>query len=235
MFPWIRRFPAEYRFEAMPNDLWQNSFDLVSEDEWRSRLQQQTEALSEFPPKPESTAQLLMLDTCHDFFRVCRQTPFDLYTKLHLNSQLSQRLRQLDSSLPAGKRVGVHLRRVNAHDKTLSEVSIDWFIRKTKQLLDIWPDATVYVVTDDTSFAEPLCSQLGERLRMQKPVNGYNTLRAIQKALIDVHMLASTDFILGSYFSSMSYLSADMQGRRGYEDVHVHFGEPIEALKRRHG
>jgi len=53
----------------------------------------------------------------------------------------------------------------------------------------------------------------------------YNSVRAIQKALADIHLLGRSIFILGSYMSSFSYMAAGIQGGQGYKDAKLSWGE----------
>jgi hypothetical protein len=226
-FPWVRRYPAESRFEAEMGDLWENQFDSVSPHVWQERLKEHG-GLSFPPPRPDSAnaSPVLMLETCHDFFSILPQSAQELYARLRLRCNLARRITAVEQQMTSARPcIGVHLRCVAPHDRTAEFFKPEWFHERICTALKKWPDARIFLVTDSPKAADFIRRAFPGRTIEQNPVNGFNTRKAIQKALVDVHLLSRTDYILGSYFSSMSYLSADMQGRGAYEDTHHRWGD----------
>ena len=219
------RFPAEHRFEAALRDLWDVQLNEVSWVEWTSFVNSSGSIESEFPPRLDCSDELLHLHTCHEFFAGLSKTPREYYEELVpqrvITSAVQKQISILGSSRPL---FGIHVRSFAAHEATVAKSPLEWFVTRIEALHSQFPEARFYLVTDSAPVSEQLHRQFPGLLCEQDRCSGYNTRPAIQKALTDVYVLSTTDYILGSYFSSMSYMSATLQNGKGYEDTHYQWG-----------
>lgn len=106
--------------------------------------------------------------------------------------------------------VGVHIRRTD-NQPAIGKSSTDAFLTTMHQELLEHPDTQFYLATDDPT-EESLIRETfpGHILSNQNRCLRRDTKEGIQDALLDLYCLASTQKIIGSYFSSFTDIAADM-------------------------
>jgi len=106
--------------------------------------------------------------------------------------------------------VGVHIRRTD-NKPAIGKSSTQAFIRAMQQELLQNPDTKFYLATDDKKEEETLRKVFpGKILSNEKRCLRRDSAEGIYDALLDLYCLASTNKIIGSYFSSFTDIAADM-------------------------
>lgn len=108
--------------------------------------------------------------------------------------------------------VGVHIRRTD-NKPAIGKSSTDAFIKSMSEALEKDPDTVFYVATDDFSEEETLRGQFPDKIISNETRElARDSVAGIQDAMLDLYCLASTQKIIGSYFSSFTDIAADMHG-----------------------
>lgn len=140
-----------------------------------------------------------LLRACNAFY------PFeaDLYRSLfrplpHLRKRIDAIVAQLGQHS-----VGVHIRRTDNAE------SIKWstdtlFEEAMAQCLDEQPDTRFYLATDSEDVKRRFAARFGNHVLFNPAPARRNTLRGIEDAVVELFVLASTQRILGSHYSSFS-------------------------------
>ena len=108
--------------------------------------------------------------------------------------------------------VGVHIRRTD-NLPAIGKSSTEAFISSMDQELETHPDTVFYLATDDREEEAALREAFGDLILSNKDRDlSRDSISGIQDAMIDLYSLASTQKIIGSYFSSFTDIAADMHG-----------------------
>jgi len=83
---------------------------------------------------------------------------------------------------------------------------------RIQQLRATYPDARFFLSCDSADVSRRLHEQFPGAIGELCTAPGYNTLEGIRKGLIDLYLLARTDYILGSHYSSFSEMAARLHG-----------------------
>lgn len=173
-----------------------------------------------------SDAARLFLETCDAFDELLPRRYYDYARELRLCLRLQEKIDYwCNKAISARRCIGIHVRLTAAHNKTLSESPVVWFERKISEIIKAYPDFVFFLSTDSLDVQERLVRLFPSRILHQQEMPEYNSIKAVQKALVDLHVLAKTSFILGSYHSSFSYMAAGFQGGLGYEDAKLSWGK----------
>lgn len=106
--------------------------------------------------------------------------------------------------------VGVHIRRTD-NKPAIGKSSTDAFISSMEKELLSNPDTMFYLATDDRSEEALLRKKFpGKIISNEERDLSRASVVGIQDALLDLFCLASTNKIIGSYFSSFTDIAADM-------------------------
>lgn len=125
--------------------------------------------------------------------------------------ELQDRIDRLTSSF-ASHNVGVHIRRTD-NKPAIGKSSTQAFIDSMKKELARRPDTMFYLATDDFTEEENLRRIFpGHILSNETRDLSRDSVNGIKDALLDLMCLASTDKIIGSYFSSFTDIAADWNG-----------------------
>lgn len=106
--------------------------------------------------------------------------------------------------------VGVHIRRTD-NLPSIDKSSTESFISSMKEALSADPKTVFYLATDDLNEEERLREQFPHKILSNRERDlSRDSIAGIQDAMIDLYCLASTNKIIGSYFSSFTDIAADM-------------------------
>ena len=114
-----------------------------------------------------------------------------------------------------GPTVGVHIRRTD-HKQAIAHSSDEAFIKAMEQEIEQKQDVRFYLATDDPILKKRLTERFGKRIIQQDTPCNRNSLSGIRGAVVDLYALASTQKILGSYYSSFSGTAAE------FRDIPLH-------------
>ena len=216
----LRRVKPEHRFDARLTDLWIPTFRVASEDEWEQLRRVDGGELARFPPCVQSTASVQFLETYYAFFDGLPRDPREYATRLRLTPDLQIKLTSLQRTLLIGRpNIGVHIRTVAAHAKTVASSPLDWFLAQMERLRQEHPGCAFFLSCDSLKASRELRARFSGTIHEQTSLTGFNTRRGIRKALLDLMLLSRCDHILGSYWSSFSEMAYLLQGSRSYEDA----------------
>ncbi len=135
--------------------------------------------------------------------------PADSYALFRPLPELQQKIDAIISVFSAPT-VGIHIRRTD-NLPSIGNSSTDAFVTAMWEELNKNSDTYFYLATDDESEESYLRTLFPDRIisNTNKDLSR-DSLRGMQDALIDLYCLASTDKIIGSFYSSFTDIAADM-------------------------
>jgi hypothetical protein len=212
-------------FQAALSDLWMHSYREVDMPQFFSMPAHPGAVEASLPPDPQSSARALYTQSCYSYFEILPLRPRDYLTRLRLAPLLEDRVKEFtERYLLASSRFGVHIRTNRAHEQTIRHSPVSWFERRMAELHEQYPEALFYLSCDSDEVSAALHHRFPGQIRELCTPPGYNTREGIQKGVMDLYLLAQTDYILGSYYSSFSDMAFWMQGEKGYEDSQKRLG-----------
>lgn len=123
--------------------------------------------------------------------------------------------------------VGVSIRYNKAHLKTLEASPPEWFIHRINEIHAQFPNVLFFLSTDCKEVSEQVRSSTQASI-CEFPRNYHiNQTDSLQEAVCDLYLLARTNYILASYWSSFSTMACWMQGQLTCESSK---NRPDEAL-----
>jgi hypothetical protein len=222
---------AQRPFEAALSDLWIHPYREVSIADWYTMHGHPGAVEASFPPDPGSTARVLYLETLLSFFEGLPEGPAGYLSRLRLVPALEDRVERFAAAhFDARPCFGVHVRSHKAHRQTSEHSPADWFERRMEELGRQYPAARFFLSCDSGEVSARFHRRFGDRVCELCTPPGYNTVDGIQKGVVDLYLLARTDYILGSHYSSFSEMASWMQGEKGFETALARVG----ALPGRH-
>ena len=213
------------RFQAGLSDLWVHPYREVGRKEWKKMCRKPSSVEASVPPDPGSDAPILYLNTYEHFFHNLPHTPRQYASRLELIPELHDRVERFSGAYFTGTpQIGIHIRHHKAHEFTTTHSPVSWFVGRMGELQALYPQAGFFLSTDSSDLSERFSKRFPGLMREQCTPPGFNTREGIQKGLVDLYLLARTDYILGSYFSSFSEMALWLQGEKGYEDAQRRVG-----------
>ena len=153
----------------------------------------------------------IIIETQHRFYR-CEN--FNLYFKPIL--QIQDRIdKQVASFAP--HTIGVHLRRTDLPQQHLSPTSS--FIKMMEEEVKKDNAVSFFVASDSETDKQELQEKFGGRVITTIVETSRSTLEGMQDAVFDLFVLARTNMILGTYYSSFSETAAIDIGQLPYVSV----------------
>lgn len=224
--------PDPARFQACISDLWQHQYREASLSDWKQMLKRPEATRSTFPPDAKCDANLVYLETIHAFFHILPHSPKEYVTTLQLIPELSDRVRRF-SDIKKGHwpLIGIHIRSNCAHPNTITHSPLSWFEKRIEEMQGKYPNALFYLSCDSAFVSTSLLHSFPGLIYEHCRPPAYNSRAGIQKALVDLYILAKMDYILGSYYSSFSSLACYLQGEVGYEDSKVQIGTLPQSVE----
>jgi len=154
-------------------------------------------------PFQSSLKKLVYISTEEHFFESHDYTPFVP------TGEVAERINQKKKELGEHS-VGVHIRRTD-NMPAIGKSSTDSFIFSMEQALSKDPETKFYLATDDMSEEARLREHFPDKIISNKERDlSRDSIAGIQDAMLDLYCLASTNMIIGSYFSSFTDIAADM-------------------------
>ena len=137
--------------------------------------------------------------------------PAAYYRKLRLTPALRQRVEKLVEGF--GPRcIGVHIRRTD-NIKAMEAASVEDFRQAMLREARVHADVCFYLATDDPAVKARLVREWGDKVIVQPTGDIHrDTVQGMQDAVVDLCCLATTQKILGSFWSSFTDTAAEMGG-----------------------
>lgn len=149
---------------------------------------------------------------------VALSTYCDLYKKTEINNnyflfkpseELNSRITNITQSFSVCT-VGVHIRRTD-NTKAILHSKDDLFITRMQFLLDSGFASDFFLSTDDLQTETYFRSVFGSKIKtLENKVLNRNSPDGIYDAVVDMFCLSKTRLILGSYWSSFSLVSSNI-------------------------
>lgn len=141
----------------------------------------------------------------------------DRLRALPLHPDLRERVRGAEATWPTDRPVvGVMIRSRRAHDETVAASPLAWFTERMTAIRAISPDVAFFLSSDDPATSAAVRERFGEVLELTGK-SAYNSTGGVQDAVCDLYLLASTNYLLGSHYSSFSHTAAGLADHGGYE------------------
>jgi len=150
----------------------------------------------------------------HDFYLFHYQKFYGNNEFLNLLLPVRSIQKRIDeqTNLLSPHTIGVHIRRADLAHFIEPQSPLSAFIEKMKQEIAANPETDFYVASDSPEEKKKLTDTFGNRIITVENNLKRNTKEGIIDALIELHTLASTKKILGSYYSSYSTLASEIKG-----------------------
>jgi len=190
--------------QASFSDLWSNNWAQVSAEDWHA-LGPLTVPWEESPGEAHRVKV-----SSYFFFCTALIEGIGQYAKQFTPSEPVQAL--IDNLLPtideAEQIVGVSIRTIRAHPVTSKRSSVDSFIDNLSAYFQRFPQAEVFVSAEEERVVSLLAEHFpGRAFHHQQNPYEWHSKESMQKALADLYLLARTDHIIGSEFSSFSAMA----------------------------
>lgn len=216
----LLNWSKEEQFGAALSDLWEHPYQeigIVRRKVFESLFGRYT--------KPDSihlgiNDPVLCLNTIYTFCRSQYPAPLASYlSRLKLIEPLEQQIESFTSQwFNKNAVVGVSMRYKNAHPKTLEASPPEWFIQRINELHEQFP-GVLFSLSTDCEEASQLIRSSTQATICQLPRNyRSNQPDGIQEALCELYLLARTNYVLGSYWSSFSDMAGRIRGNSTYEN-----------------
>ncbi len=220
----VTKRPHPRTFDASLSDLWDLPYREVTQAEFQAQTTREDSAAITLPPEqhipdPAMPARVVYLRTIAWFDRGLPMHPSKYSDRLRLTPMLKGRLDDyLRNELRGGSPlIGVHIRSNLAHQKTANTSPPEWFENRMAELLKQYPRAAFYLSADSSEVSKRIHRRFPGIVRELCQPPGYNSREGIQKGLLDLHILAATQYIVGSYYSSFSDMAVLLQDYKGWE------------------
>ena len=108
--------------------------------------------------------------------------------------------------------IGCHIRRTD--NKQAQECStLEMFNRKFDELFESEPSAKIFLCTDDIIVKQEIIRKYGdERIITYDSTLNRHSFEGIRDAVVELYILASTDKIWGSFYSSYTEMASELYG-----------------------
>lgn len=134
--------------------------------------------------------------------------PHECLHRLQPRYELKQRIEQLKRQF-AETTIGVHIRRTD-NARSIEESPVSAFVAAMKKELQRNAKVKFFVATDDAAVKEELKRLFSAHIITQQSAVRRDTVEGMRDALVDLWCLASTQHILGSYWSSFTDTAAEI-------------------------
>lgn len=109
--------------------------------------------------------------------------------------------------------IGVQIRAHKvSHGKTLESSPVEWFEKRMAELSEQNPGVPFYISSDVQEIQDRLVAAYPGSFG-QRDKGPYNSTQAVREAIVDLYLLASSNHIVGPYYSSFVDLAGDLNKR----------------------
>jgi hypothetical protein len=143
----------------------------------------------------------LAIKSCHEFY-FNRKI---LINRLVPTAELQMRVK--DFFKYDGEIIGVHIRRTD-NEVSIKNSPLSAFVRRIELEIIKDPKVKFYLATDSFDVIEELSHRFGSKIIYVEKLLSRNSPQGIKDALFDITVLSKCTKILGSYWSSFSYIAA---------------------------
>ena len=150
----------------------------------------------------------LYISTC---YALCDYDSGQLSKIFYPKEELQKNIANV-TSLFAEHTLGVHIRRKDNKQAIMHSPLSDFHHRMDKYLAE-YPDAKIFLCTDDASVKRHFRQIFKERMITTDAELQRNTLTGMQDAVVDLWCLAATSLVVGSYYSSFSDTATELGGQ----------------------
>lgn len=166
---------------------------------------------------------IVCVKTVHTFCEKEYPAPLVSYlSRLSLYEPLQERIESFASQWFDGHVVvGISIRYHNAHAKTLAASPPEWFIQRINEIHAEFPNVLFFLSADSDEVSQYIRSATQAAI-CQFPRNYHvNQTDGIHEAVCELYLLARTNYILASYWSSFANMACSMRGESAYENSQI--------------
>ena len=199
--------------EARLDDLWSTSIPVAG---WvQARVLARLAGGTSRPEVLPSRYPIVYVHTQHLFALELQPRPWiENYRRLELRSELQERVDEVVAEIGDRPVVGAAIRAhaVHAHEKSRTESPPNWYEDRIEAILRSHPGCAIFVSSDDPEITQRWQARWPDDVFALRGKGGYATVRGVQDALCDLHVLAGSAYLLGAHWSSLSTVAGIMQG-----------------------
>lgn len=222
-------WPQDRVFGAALSDLWQHPYQEIGSFSKRILLGLAGGYYTHDSIHLGIKHPIACVKTVHTFCEQEYPAPLVSYlSRLSLIEPLQEKIETFASQWFDGHVVvGVSIRYHNAHAKTLAASPPEWFIQRLNEIHAQFPNVRFFLSVDCNEISQYIRSAT-KAVICQLPRNYHvNQTDGIQEAVCELYLLARTNYILASYWSSFANMACSMRGESAYENSQ---SSPSEAV-----
>lgn len=134
--------------------------------------------------------------------------------ELSLQPRIEEKVQTVFSEARLGEFQGVQVRASQkSHSNTIASSPISWFERRLDKILHD-SDDKIYLSCDDKAAQNLLQRRAPDRIVALDVPSGYNDGAALDKAVVDLYVLAQAKYLIGPHWSSFVELAWALADRR---------------------
>lgn len=139
----------------------------------------------------------------------------DRFRALDPTAEIEDRVRLLHRAHFAGDAyVGVSIRAsAKSHAKTLEHSPIAWYKRRMSQILADTPGVKFFISCDVPEVQDELIRLFPTSIG-QTNKGGYNSSEGVVASVVDLYLLAASNYMLVPYWSSFPHMAWELAGRK---------------------
>lgn len=213
-------WPKEEWFGAALNDLWEHPYQEIGSltNKVLVNLSGGYRHYSSLHSQLDNP--IICLNTIYPFCVDDYPAPFMSYlSRLKLIKPLQDRIDSFAAQEFAGNPVvGVSIRYNRAHPRTLKASPPQWFIERINEIHAQFPNVRFFLSTDCKEVSQLVRDSTSASICQLPRDYHSDVMSGIQEALCELYLLARTNYILGSYYSSFSETAGSILGELAYEN-----------------
>lgn len=216
-------WPKEQWFGAALSDLWEHPYQEIGCFSNKILVSLAGGYRDDSSLHSQLDNPIICLNTIYPFCVDDYPAPFMSYlSRLKLIEPLQNRLDSFAAQeFTDNPVVGVNIRYKRAHPRTLKASPPEWFIGRINEIHSQFPNTRFLLSTDCKEVSQLVrsstCASICELPRSYRS----EISSGIQEALCELYLLARTNYILGSYYSSFSETAGLILGRSAYENSYT--------------
>lgn len=110
--------------------------------------------------------------------------------------------------------VGVSIRaHERSHAKTLSESPVEWYLGRMSDMLEVNPDLKFFISCDVPEVQERIIREYPSSVG-QVDKGGYNSSEGVVSSVVDLYLLAASNYMLVPYWSSFPHMAWELADRK---------------------
>lgn len=141
-------------------------------------------------------------------------TWFERFRALVPSDSICEDVRDTFSSLSGTPYVGVSVRAHHqSHAKTRQASPVGWYLNRMSEIAERFPRIKFYISCDSPDVQDEIIRLFPNSVALMDK-GSYNSAKGVHASVVDLYLLASSNYLLVPYWSSFPTLAWELSGRR---------------------